>query len=227
MNYFDDYKELEQAIGYEFSDKNLLKLALTHSSYSNEIKINKYGNYERIEFLGDSVLELMSSLFLYKTYPEKNEGELTRLRSSMVCEQALAYCAREFDLPKYILLGKGEENTGGRERDSIISDVFEALLGAIYLDGGFECANRFVITHVLKDLENKQLFYDAKTILQERVQKKGSVLRYELVGEEGPDHAKVFTVNALVDDVVVSTGSGKSKKAAEQQAAYTELLKKN
>ena len=155
-----------------------------------------------------------------------NEGQLTRLRSSMVCEQALAYCAREFDLPKYILLGKGEENSGGRYRDSIVSDVFEAVLGAIYLDGGLEEAKKFVNEYVLKDLENKQLFYDAKTILQEKVQKDGKVLRYELVSESGPDHEKEFTVNAIIDDEVRGTGTGKSKKQAEQHAAYQVLTEK-
>lgn len=220
-----DISELEETIGYVFKDKELAKLALTHSSYSNEMKINKYGNYERLEFLGDAVLELVSSLFFYEKYPQKNEGELTRLRSSMVCEMSLAYCAREFGLQKYILLGKGEEATHGRDRDSIVSDVFEALLGAIYLDSGFETAQKFVISHVMKDLENKQLFYDAKTILQERVQSEGKTLVYELAKEEGPDHDKRFTVNAIIDNEVCAVGTGKSKKSAEQQAAY-EILKK-
>lgn len=221
-----DLTSLEKKIGYEFKDKSLMELALTHSSYANEMKINKYGNYERLEFLGDAVLELMSSLFFYQTYPNKNEGELTRLRSSMVCEPALAFCAREFDLQDYILLGKGEESTKGRERDSIVSDVFEALLGAMYLDGGFEVAQNFVLSHVMKDLENKQLFYDAKTILQERVQQDGKTLSYVLVKEEGPDHEKQFTINALIDNKVMGTGVGKSKKSAEQQAAYQILTKK-
>jgi len=220
-----DYTELEANIGYVFKDKSLLTLALTHSSYSNELKINNTGNYERLEFLGDAVLELMSSKFFYAEYPDMNEGQLTRLRSSMVCEQALAVCARDIDLPKYIFLGKGEENTGGRNRDSIISDVFEAVLGAIYLDGGFEMADQFVVKNVLTDLENKQLFYDAKTILQERVQKDGKVLSYVLVSESGPDHDKLFVVNAVVGNEVLGTGQGKSKKQAEQQAAYSYLSK--
>lgn len=218
--------ELEKSIGYTFTDKSLLKLALTHSSYSNELKINKYGNYERLEFLGDAVLELTTSQFFYLEYPDKKEGELTRIRSSMVCEPALAYCAREFDLQKYILLGKGEETTGGRDRDSIISDVLEAVLGAIYLDGGFECADIFVKKHILTDLENKQLFYDAKTILQEKIQKEGKSLSYELIAEKGPDHDKIFEVAVIIDGVSCSTGSGKSKKQAEQQAAYALLMKK-
>ena len=226
MSEIKDYTELEAKIGYVFKDKSLLKLALTHSSYSNELKINNAGNYERLEFLGDAVLELMSSKFFYAEYPDMNEGQLTRLRSSMVCEQALAVCARDIDLPKYIFLGKGEENTGGRNRDSIISDVFEAVLGAIYLDGGFEVADQFVVKNVLTDLENKQLFYDAKTILQERIQKDGKVLSYVLVSESGPDHDKLFVVNAVVGDEVIGTGQGKSKKQAEQQAAYSFLSKK-
>lgn len=223
MNILNGFEELEKKLGYEFKDKDLLKQGLTHSSFSNELKINKNGNYERLEFLGDAVLELMSSQFFYKENPDMNEGQLTRLRSSLVCEQALAFCARELELPKYILLGKGEEATGGRDRDSIISDVFEAVLGALYLDGGFEVADNFVKRTVLTDLENRQLFYDAKTILQEKVQKEGNSLSYELVSEEGPDHDKLFTVSAVVNGEVLAQGSGKSKKAAEQQAAYQVL----
>ncbi len=217
-------EELEKKAGYTFKDKELLKLALTHSSYSNELKINQYGNYERLEFLGDAVLELLSSQFFYKEYPEMNEGELTRLRSSIVCEMALASCAREIDLQDYILLGKGEEATGGRTRDSIISDVLEAFLGALYLDGGFEVANAFGLKFVLTDLDHKKLFYDAKTILQEQVQKDGKVLTYEVVSETGPDHDKTFCVNALIDGKAVGYGEGKSKKNAEQQAAYQVLI---
>lgn len=227
MNILNGFEELEKKLGYEFKDKDLLKQGLTHSSFSNELKINKNGNYERLEFLGDAVLELMSSQFFFKENPEMNEGQLTRLRSSLVCEQALAFCARELELPKYILLGKGEEATGGRDRDSIISDVFEAVLGALYLDGGFDIANAFVKRTVLTDLENRQLFYDAKTILQEKVQKDGKNLTYVLVSESGPDHDKLFNVNVVVDGEIVGTGSGKSKKAAEQQAAYSALIKNN
>ncbi|MCR5503084.1 MAG: ribonuclease III [Lachnospiraceae bacterium] len=219
--------ELEGRIGYTFHDRELLKLALTHSSYSNELKINRYGNYERLEFLGDAVLELMSSQFFYKEYPEMSEGELTRLRSSIVCEMALASCARQIGLQDYILLGKGEEGTGGRARDSIISDVLEAVLGALYLDGGFDTANEFVLKYVLTDLDHKKLFYDAKTILQELMQKEGKELVYELVGESGPDHDKRFRVSAVVDGTTEGTGEGKSKKAAEQMAAYEVLLKEN
>ncbi len=220
----EELKELENKIGYEFKEKILLLQALTHSSFSNEQKINRYKNYERLEFLGDAVLELLSSRFFFETYPEMSEGQMTRMRSSMVCEPALAFCARDLSLGEYILLGKGEEATGGRKRDSIISDVMEAVIGAIYLDGGIEEADKFVRKYVLSDLENKQLFYDSKTILQERVQKTGRTIVYELVSEVGPDHDKIFTVEAVIDGKTAGKGQGRNKKTAEQQAAYQVLL---
>ncbi len=220
----EELKELEKKIGYEFTEKRLLGQAVTHSSFSNEQKINKYKNYERLEFLGDAVLELLSSQFFFETYPDMSEGEMTRLRSSMVCEPALAFCARDLDLGKYILLGKGEEATGGRKRDSIISDVMEAVLGAIYLDGGLLEADKFVRKFILSDLENKQLFYDSKTLLQEQVQKEGKTLTYELVSESGPDHEKVFVVEAVIDGKTVGRGQGRNKKTAQQQAAYQVLI---
>ncbi len=219
-------RELEEIIGYQFQKKELLVQALTHSSFSNEQKINKYANYERLEFLGDAVLELLSSQFFFENYPDMSEGDMTQKRSSMVCEPALAFCARDLCLGKYVLLGKGEEATGGRERDSIISDVMEAVLGAIYLDGGFEKAQRFVQKFILSDLENKQLFYDSKTILQEKVQRAGKQLVYALVDESGPEHNKIFTVEARLDGKVVGTGQGRNKKAAQQKAAYQVLLDK-
>lgn len=217
-------KGLEDKIGYVFQNKKLVKEALTHSSFSNEQKINKYKNYERLEFLGDAVLELLSSRFIYGNYPEMSEGQMTRLRSTMVCEAALAFCARNISLGEYILLGKGEEATGGRERDSILSDVMEAIIGAIYLDGGIDIANQFVNKFVFSDLENKQLFYDSKTLLQERVQKQGKELVYELVKEMGPEHDKIFVVEARVDGITVGKGQGRNKKTAQQQAAYQALL---
>ncbi len=219
-------RELEEIIGYQFQKKELLVQALTHSSFSNEQKINKYANYERLEFLGDAVLELLSSQFFFENYPDMSEGDMTQKRSSMVCEPALAFCARDLCLGKYVLLGKGEEATGGRERDSIISDVMEAVLGAIYLDGGFEKAQRFGQKFILSDLENKQLFYDSKTILQEKVQRAGKQLVYALVDESGPEHNKIFTVEARLDGKVVGTGQGRNKKAAQQKAAYQVLLDK-
>ncbi len=225
MLFNKDFSGLEEKIGYEFRDKKLLQQALTHSSFSNEQIINQCPDYERLEFLGDAVLELISSQFFYERYPDWKEGQLTRVRSSMVCEPALAYCARDISLPSYILLGKGEDSTGGRQRDSIVSDVMEAVLGAVYLDGGFDEAKKFVYQWILSDLESKQLFYDAKSILQERTQKAGKELTYRLDSVSGPDHDKVFKIEALIDGKCVGSGTGKSKKSAEQQAAY-EVLKK-
>ena len=219
-------KELEEKIGYEFKNKELIWQALTHSSFSNEQKINKYKNYERLEFLGDAVLELLSSQFFFETYPEMPEGEMTKLRSSMVCELALAYCARDISLGNYLLLGKGEEITGGRTRDSIISDVMEAVIGALYLDGGLAVADVFVKKYILSDLESKQLFYDSKTILQEEVQKEGKSLTYELVSEIGPDHDKIFVMEVRIDGHTVGKGQGRNKKTAQQQAAYQALLER-
>ena len=161
---------LEERIGYRFQNIALLKQALTHSSFTNEQKINKQKHYERLEFLGDAVLEMVSSEFLFKAHPQMPEGELTKLRASMVCEPSLAFCARDLELGKFILLGKGEESTGGRKRESITSDVMEAVIGAIFLDGGIECAKAFINRFILSDLEDKQLFYDSKTNLQELVQ---------------------------------------------------------
>lgn len=219
------FEELENRIGYQFKNKALLKQALTHSSFANEQKINKFEDYERLEFLGDAVLELVSSDFLFQEHPQMPEGQLTKMRASMVCEPALAFCAREFGLEEFILLGKGEEMTGGRKKDSIVSDVMEAVIGAIYLDSGMEAAKAHIHKFVLSDLEHKQLFYDAKTILQERVQRKGEgTLHYELIREEGPDHDKVFVVEARLDEKRIGTGSGRTKKSAEQQAAYEALL---
>ena len=157
---------LEERIGYRFQNIALLKQAITHSSYTNEQKINKAKNYERLEFLGDAVLELVSSEFLFKEHLNVPEGELTKMRASMVCEPSLAFCARDLELGKFLLLGKGEENTGGRHRDSIVSDAMEAVIGAIYLDGGMEHAKGFIYRFVLSDMEDKQLFYDSKSNLQ-------------------------------------------------------------
>lgn len=216
---------LEQKIGYRFKDRRLLRQALTHSSYANEQRINKMKDYERLEFLGDAVLELISSEFLFRENPQMPEGKLTKLRSSMVCEPALAYCARDLKLGEYILLGKGEEATGGRYRDSITSDAMEAVIGAIYLDGGFDAAHDFIHRFILSDLDDKILFYDSKTVLQEMLQADGDkTFGYELTGEEGPDHNKEFLVNAVRNGVVIGSGRGRTKKAAEQQAAYEAIL---
>lgn len=222
----DRIEELEQKIRYSFHDKRLLERALTHSSSANERKINKTEDYERLEFLGDAVLELVSSEHIYREHPEMPEGKMTKFRSSIVCEPALAFCAREIGVERYILLGRGEEATGGRTRDSIISDVMEAIIGAVYLDSGLEEARDFIHRFILSDLENKQLFYDAKTILQELVQKESmGALRYELVREDGPEHDKTFVVEAYIGEKKAGDGTGHSKKAAEQKAAYEALVR--
>lgn len=217
-----DLESLQNTIGYHFKDIALLKNALTHSSYANEVKKHNMPDNERIEFLGDAVLELTSSDYIYKNM-KLSEGEMTKLRASIVCEPTLALCARTFGLPEYIMLGKGEDMTGGRKRDSIVSDACEALIGAIYLDGGFTNAKEFITRFILNDLENKQLFFDSKTILQEVVQARGLEVVYDAVGESGPEHDKVFTVRAHCADLFTVTASGHTKKHAQQQAAYDAL----
>ena len=219
------FRELEEKIGYTFRDFSLLKRAMMHSSYTNERHLEKYKCIERLEFLGDAVLELVSSEYLFRESPKVSEGELTKTRASMVCEPSLAQCARDIELGKYLLLGKGEEATGGRNRDSITSDAMEALIGAIYLDGGFTNAKEFIHRFILTDLEDKKLFYDSKTILQEIVQAENREISYHLVREEGPDHDKSFYVEALIGGVSFGSGKGRTKKAAEQQAAYEAILK--
>ncbi|MBR0409984.1 MAG: ribonuclease III [Eubacterium sp.] len=219
------FHELEEIIGYSFKDKNLLLLALTHSSYANEHKKNKKSNNERLEFLGDAVLELTISDYLFREYPDRDEGKLTKLRSSLVCEYTLAICARDISLGRYLLLSKGEDLTGGRERDSILSDAFEAVIGAIYLDGGLDKAAGFIHENLLKDVEDKSLFYDAKTILQEIVQAgESGKLTYKLLGEKGPDHNKEFEVKVFIGEKAYAGGVGKTKKGAEQIAAYQTIL---
>ena len=220
-----DFELLEKRIGYYFKDRSLLKRALMHSSYVNEKHLQKYECNERLEFLGDAVLELVSSEFLFFDNETMPEGELTKSRASMVCEPSLAFCAREIELGEFLLLGKGEDATGGRKRDSITSDALEALIGAIYLDGGFASAKEFVHKFVLNDLENKKLFYDSKTILQEIVQANfGHPISYKLLGEEGPDHNKSFHVVVSIGNVEYGSGKGRTKKAAEQEAAYQTIL---
>ena len=218
--------ELEKKIGYRFSDFSYLEHAMRHSSYCNEQKMARFMNNERLEFLGDAVLELVTSEFLYLNYPKMPEGEATRKRASMVCEQTLALCAKEIELGSYLYLGKGEDHTGGRERASVISDALEALIGAIYLDGGFTSAKEFVERFILNGIEEKQLFFDSKTIFQEMMQSiTTEPIHYKMVGEEGPDHCKTFTVELFVGDQSAGIGSGKSKKAAEQAAAYDAIKK--
>lgn len=219
-------EELEEIIGYKFKDKSLLELALTHSSYSNDRKKGRMHNNERLEFLGDAVLELTSSEVLFHEYKEKPEGELTRLRASLVCEPTLADCARKIHLGDYLLLSHGEDRTGGRDRDSVISDAFEALIGAVYLDGGYSSSKTFIKKYVLNDIENKHLFFDSKTILQELLQKDYKErVEYVLTKEYGPDHDKHFVVDAVFRHKVIGSGEGTTKKRAEQQAAYEAILK--
>jgi len=216
---------LEERIGYRFREKGLLKQALTHSSFTNEQRINRTQNYERLEFLGDAVLELVSSEFLFREHEQVPEGELTKLRAAMVCEPSLAFCARDIELGKFIRLGRGEESTGGRDRESITSDAMEALIGAVYLDGGMEAARAFIEKFILSDLEDKQLFYDSKSSLQELIQGKlKKEFCYELLEESGPEHNKTFRVVVRMEGNSLGEGTGRTKKAAEQQAAYRALL---
>ena len=214
-------EEIQKRIGYHYQNIDYLYTAMTHSSYANDEKTLAVQSNERLEFLGDAVLELVSSEFLYHTYPERPEGELTKLRAGLVSEIPLAQVAKELELGRYILLGKGEEHTGGRKRPSITSDAVEALIGSIYLDGGMEPARKFVLHYILKDVDEKRMFHDSKTILQELVQKdKLGTLEYEIIRESGPDHDKEYEAACLIDGKTVGTGSGKTKKAAHQSAAF-------
>ncbi|MFV0364446.1 MAG: ribonuclease III [Suipraeoptans sp.] len=218
--------ELMVTINYNFQDIKLLEHALYHTSFINEHHLKKEDSNERLEFLGDAVLELLTSEYLYKKFPKQPEGNLTKNRAGIVCEPALAYCARQISLGEYLYLGKGEDSTGGRNRDSVTSDAFEALIGAIYLDGGLASAKEFIGNFVLNDLDEKKLFYDSKTILQEIVQSNSkSTVSYELIREEGPDHDKAFYVEVHIDDAAYCQGKGRTKKSAEQDAAYHTILK--
>lgn len=215
--------ELEKNIGYEFKDAKLLELALTHSSYANE-KTHRSNN-ERLEFLGDSILGFVSAEYLFSTLPGHPEGELTKIRANAVCEKALAKYAKEINLGEYILLGKGESNTGGRERPSILSDAFEAVIAAIYLDGGFNKAKKFVLRFISHTETDVEAVTDYKTLLQEVIQKNPDEhLRYELAAESGPAHDKTFTVEVYLNSNCIGTGSGHSKKKAEQEAARQALM---
>ena len=220
-----EIKHLEERLGYTFRDKSLLDMALRHSSYVNEHHMKRIQCNERLEFLGDAVLEMVSSEFLYGLYPDKPEGELSKIRASLVCEPSLAFCAREIGLDHSLKLGKGEEHTGGRQRDSIISDALEATIGAIFLDGGITNAKEFILDHVLNDMDSKRLFYDSKTILQEMVQASTKdTIHYEILKEDGPDHNKTYVTCCCIGDRKCGTGEGHSKKAAEQKAAYETIL---
>lgn len=223
MNVEENIRNLEKIIGYEFKDKTILRSAITHSSFRNELKINKWEDYQRLEFLGDAVLEIVVSDYLYHNHKDMAEGALSRLRAAMVCEYALAYCAGEIHLGDYILLGKGEACSGGNLRPSILCDVFEAVIGAIYLDGGFKVASDYITRVHLNGIVENSLFVDSKSLIQERTQAMGVTLEYELIGESGPDHDKSFEVALLIGGKRVSSGVGHNKKEAEQKAAFEAL----
>ena len=214
-------KDLEAAIGYSFQNITLVQNALTHSSYANERWHNSLMSNERLEFMGDSILGMVVAEYLYRNFPDRPEGELTRMRADMVCEQALSVVADRIDLGKHLLLGRGEEQSGGRKRASILADAVESVIAAVFLDGGMEAAKAFIHKFVLCDVPVTKLHNaDYKTALQEKVQeKKNQTLSYTLVGESGPDHDKRFEVQVSLNGTVVGTGSGSSKKRAEQDAA--------
>ena len=213
--------DLESAIGYRFENISLLQNALAHSSYANERWHNGLMSNERLEFLGDSILGMTVADYLYRTFPDRPEGELTRMRADMVCEKTLAAVANRIGLGQHLLLGHGEEQGGGRKRESILADAVESVIAACYLDGGVEPAAAFIRQFILCDVPVKKLHnVDYKTTLQELVQqKKNQVLAYTLVGESGPDHDKQFVVKVSLNGKVVGKGSGRSKKKAEQDAA--------
>lgn len=217
--------ELQQKIGYQFRNPALLQQALTHSSYANEGK--KHGkNNERLEFLGDSVLSVIVAKHLFLTYKNIPEGELTKLRASLVCEKALDVFAARLSLGDYLKLGRGEEMTGGRQRPSILADAFEAVIAALYLDGGYEVAQKFVLSFIPKDLDIHQVgqLADYKTALQEIIQQnREEKVEYQMEAERGPDHAKVFTAVVLLNSNIIGRGEGSSKKQAEQNAAREAL----
>ena len=214
-------QELQTTIGYTFKDPSLLEKALTHTSYANEAIQKGLESYERLEFLGDSILGFTTADYLIGAFPELHEGELTKLRAELVCEASLAVTAQKLKLGDYLRLGKGEEAGGGRRRTSIIADVVEAVIAAIYLDGGLRAAKRFIYAHILADTgERLRLNTDYKTMRQELIQrKKNQSLRYELLSQSGPDHEKQFSVRVLRNGVEIGRGTGTSKKRAEQAAA--------
>ena len=219
-------EDLERKIGYQFKNKALMKEAITHSSYAKERKSQHIKYNERLEFLGDAVLSIVVSDYIFKHCPELPEGELTKLRASLVCEKSLFEFAKIIDLGKYLILSKGERNNGGAERPSILSDAFEALIAAIYIDGGYEPASKHILNFVIPAIKNSKTKKnkDYKTTLQEIVQKNpGEKLEYVLVAESGPDHNKHFVVEVHLNSNVIGKGGGGSKKEAEQQAAQEAL----
>ncbi|MGB4438107.1 MAG: ribonuclease III [Sedimentibacter sp.] len=227
-----DIKELnvfEDIINYKFNNIGTLEKALTHSSYSNEDKSYSRVNNERLEFLGDAVLSISVSRFIFDKFPDYPEGDLTKLRSQVVCEDTLSLVAENLHIGRFLLLGKGEEASGGRERKSILADAVEAIIAAIYIDGGYKKAEEFVLSNLTKYIQlavKGNIVSDFKSFLQEYYQSKSQAckIRYVVTKEEGPDHEKLFHVNVLVNKIVVGRGSGKSKKLAEQDAAKTALI---
>lgn len=224
-NYEKNLEDFEKKINYTFKEKNLLFVALSHSSFANEKRKLRHSN-ERLEFLGDSVLSIVVSQYLFEHFTHLPEGELTKIRASLVCEKSLYEFAKEIDLGEYLFLGKGEENTGGRERTSILADAFEAVIAAVFLDGGLEAAKKHILRFIPKDIDSRKSvsFSDHKTILQEIIQKNPEEkVEYKLVGQSGPDHNKAFKVQVCLNSNVIGTGIGKSKKEAEQMAAKEAL----
>ena len=220
-------KDLETAIGYRFKNIMLLQNALTHSSYANEHWHDSLKSNERLEFLGDSILGMVVAEYLYQNFPDRPEGELTRMRADMVCESSLAEVAAKVELGKHLQLGNGEERFGGRSRASILADAVESVIAACFLDGGMDAAKAFIQQFILTNVPVKQLHnQDYKTMLQELVQqKKDQVLTYTLVGESGPDHNKQFQVEVALNGKTVGCGIGSSKKRAEQDAARNAIEK--
>ena len=222
-------EQLEKTVGHVFQNKAFLLLALTHSSYGNEkkTKTNKAESNERLEFLGDSVLSFLVSRYLYETFPDLPEGDLSRIRAGAVCEKTLSQLARDVDLGSYLFLGHGEEHTGGRNRPSLLADAFEALLAALYLDGGLEPVKAFLMPRITAEIDRivkSGSDLDYKTELQQVIQQeRGDLLEYVLVEEAGPAHCKVFTMEARLNGNVIGRGSGSSKRAAEQAAAAEAL----
>lgn len=222
-------EELQKNLGYYFNDIDLLETALTHSSYANEHKLHISKCNERLEFLGDTIVNLVTSEYLYNKYPFYPEGELTKIRAKVVCEPSLAFVARKFNLGEFLFLGKGEEATGGRNRESILADASEAISGAIFLDSSYETVRDYLLTNFEADIvvavAKGDLFVDYKTELQERLQKVSRAkLEYAVVKEEGPDHNKIFYMDVMINKETIGSGFGRNKKEAEQMAAKEALI---
>ncbi len=213
-------KDIQKSLGYTFKDEKLLETALTHTSYAHE---NNVESYERLEFLGDAILQMLTSRYIYEKYPDFPEGKMSRMRANIVCEESLSEIAKRLEIGKACRLGRGEELNGGRERASILADMVEATLAAVYLDGGPDKAREVIFDaygHIIEEAAMGKLNRDFKTELQEKLQENGAVkIEYRLVKEEGPDHMRVFTMEVMAEDKVLGTGIGRSKQEAQQNAA--------